>query len=217
MKHSSPRTTPSSIAGPSAQLAAAADDAAAQADSRPEVGVVVHDRPLQIGVGAHPHVAAEHCVLAQRRAAFYAAVVANYGWSLDLRPRVDIGAFSQPNAVAQGEARQLGLDPAVQDVLVGPGIGLQRADILPVALGHIAIEQMAFGRQPRENIGREVDLARTYEVKDLGLENIYPGIYGVREDLSPRRFLKEPFDRPVFSGDDDPELQRVRHRAAAPS
>ena len=95
---------------------------------------------------------------------------------------------------------------------MGPGVGLQRPDVLPIAVRHVAIKQVAFGGQPRENIGGEVDLSRADKVKYLWLENINPGIYSVREHLPPGGFLQETFDRAIFSGDDDAKLQWVRYR-----
>ena len=69
-------------ASPAAQVATAADDTTTQAHSRAEIGIVVHDGALQVGVGADPDVAAEHGVLAQRGPPFDVAVVADQGRAL---------------------------------------------------------------------------------------------------------------------------------------
>ena len=64
-KHSSPSTTPSSSAGVPAEVARPPDDRAAQAGACADVRVVVHDDALEVDVGEHPHVGAEHGVLAE--------------------------------------------------------------------------------------------------------------------------------------------------------
>ena len=72
--------------GTPAKLAAAANYAAAEANARPEVGVVVHDGALEKGVGPHPDVTTENGVLPQRRAGLHTAIVPNYGGAPDLLP-----------------------------------------------------------------------------------------------------------------------------------
>ena len=79
--------------GTPAKLAAAANYAAAEANARPEVGVVVHDGALEISVGPHPDVTAENGVLAQRRAGLHTAIVPNYGGALISAP----GSTSAPS------------------------------------------------------------------------------------------------------------------------
>ena len=103
MKHSSPSTTPSSIAGAPAQVAAAAHGAAPQAHARAQIGVVVDHGALYEGVGPHPDVAAEHRVLPQRGARLDPAVVPDYGRASHLGGGVDLGAVAQPDALAERE------------------------------------------------------------------------------------------------------------------
>ena len=56
---------------------------------------------------------------------------------------VDLGPLPHVDAVAHLEAGDLDAHPAVEDVLVGPQVGLERADVLPVALGDGAEERLA--------------------------------------------------------------------------
>ena len=95
---------------------------------------------------------------------------------------------------------------------MGPGVGLQRTDILPVALGHAPVEQRLLpAQQAREDVGREVHHAVADEIEDPGLENVDAGVYGVGENLPPRRFFQEALHGAVGPGHDYPELEGVGH------
>ena len=127
--------------------------------------------------------------------------------------RVDLGALAQPHPGPQREARDLDVDLPVEDVLVGAQVGLEGADVLPVALGHVAEQGLPGLEHGREDLLGEVDRpALGDEVEDLGLEDVDPGVDGVAEDLAPGRLLQEPLDRAVLVGDDDAELEGVLHR-----
>ena len=62
-----------------AEVAGAADGGAPQPHALAEVGVVVHDDPLEVGVGSHPDVGAEHRVGPEPHARLDAAVLADDG------------------------------------------------------------------------------------------------------------------------------------------
>jgi hypothetical protein len=98
--------------------------------------VVVHDAALELGVGLHHHVGAEHRVRAQHRAGFHSRVVADQDRPVDLGIGREVGPFPQPHALADLEAREIELHPAVENVLVGPAVRLERADVFPVAVDH---------------------------------------------------------------------------------
>ena len=199
-----------------AEVAGPADGGPPEAHARAEVGVVVDDDPLEVGAGAHPDVVAEHRVLAEAGPGLDAARVADDRRAFDLGLGVDLGALPQPHAFGHPEAGDVELDLAVEHVLVGPHVGLERADVLPVALGHGAEERLAGGEQRGEDLAREVDRpAGLDEVEDLRLEHEDAGVDGVAEHLAPRRLLEEPLDGAVVAGDDDAELERVLDRDQA--
>ena len=105
------------------------------------------------------------------------------------------------------------LDLAVEHVLVGRHVGLERADVLPVALGDRAEQRQALGEQLREHLAGEVDRPVGLDVvEDLGLEHEDAGVDGVAEHLAPRGLLEEALDGAVLVGDDDAELERVLDR-----
>jgi hypothetical protein len=83
---------------------------------------------------------------------------------------------------------------AVEDVLVGAQVGLEGADVLPVALGDRAVQ----GRPSRaggEHLAREVDRPTLGdEVEDVGLEHVDARVDGVAEHLTPGRLLEEALD-----------------------
>ena len=168
-----------------------------------------HD-PLEVGAGPHPDVVAEHGVLAQPGARLDAAVVADDRRAHDGGIGVDLGALPEPDPLGDAEARDVDLDLAVEDVLVGPDVGVEGADVLPVALGHAAEERLAVVEERREDLAGEVDgpVGRDV-VEDLGLEHEDAGVDGVAEHLAPGGLLEEPLDRAVVAGDDDAELERV--------
>jgi hypothetical protein len=70
---------------------------------------------------------------------------------------VDLGPLPQPHAVAELEPGDVDRDLAVEDVLVGREVGLERADVLPVALGDGAEERLARGEERGEDLAGEVD------------------------------------------------------------
>ncbi len=197
-------------AGPLAEVARPADHRSPQPHGLAEVGVVVHHGALELGLAADPDVGAQHRVLPDPGAGLDAAVVADDGRAVDDGLGVDLGALAQPHPVGQLEAGHVDLDLAVEDVLVGPHVGIEGAHVLPVALGHCAVQGEVAGQQLREHLAREVHRAVGLDVvEDLGLEHEDPGVDGVAEHLAPRRLLEEPFDAPVLVGDHDPELERV--------
>ena len=99
-------------------------------------------------------------------------------------------------AVAEAEAVDVDLDLAVEHVGVRAEVRLERADVLPVAVGDVAVERAAVVEHRGEHVAREVDdLALGDEVEDLGLEHVDAGVDGVGEHLAPGGLLEEPLDR----------------------
>ncbi len=158
----------------------------------------------------HADVGTQHGVLADAGPGLDAAVVADDGRSGEDGLGVDLGPLAQPHAVRQLEAGDVDLHRAVEDVLVGPHVGLEGADVLPVALGDRAVDRQVLGQQLGEHLAREVDRTVGRDVvEDLGLEHEDAGVDRVAEHLPPRGLLEEALDAPVLPGDHDAELERV--------
>ena len=105
-----------------------------------------------------------------------------------------------------------GLDLAVQQVAVGGEVLRQAADVLPVALGDVAVERRPHLEQLGEQLLAEVVLGvRRDVVEHLGLEHVDAGVDRVAEDLAPGRLLEKALDPPLFVDHHDAELERVLH------
>lgn len=90
------------------------------------------------------------------------------------------------------------------------------ADVLPVALGDIAVDRLAFLHELREDVTGPVDgLVRLNVVEYLGLHHIDARIHGVGENLPPRRLLQEPLDLSLFIDNGDAEFEGIGHAGQA--
>ncbi len=181
---------------------------------RPEVGVLPDDRTLELGPGRHLGVGAQRRVGPDHHVLVDGAVLADEGGRVDARRGVDGRALADPDAGAELESRHVHLDLPVEDVLVRLEVGGGRAHVLPVAVGHVAVEGLAGIEDGREDLAGEVDRPPVGNaVEDLGLEDVDARVDGVAEHLAPARLLEEALDRPVFTRDHDPELEGVLDRA----
>ena len=98
----------------------------------------------------------------------------------------------------------------VERVEVRLPVLVEIADVLPVALHHVAVQWPAHLEQVREQLLGEVVRTVGRDVpQHLRLEHVDPGVDRVGEDLAPRRLLEEAFDASLLVGDDDAELERV--------
>ena len=116
------------------QVGALPHDRAPQAAAGPDVHAVEQHAPVELDVGQHPAVRAEHRVLAQAGTRLDRAVGADERRADRLDVRGDLGALPHPDAVGHLEAGDVELDHLVQRVLVHPQVGVERADVLPVPL-----------------------------------------------------------------------------------
>ena len=165
----------------------------------------MQERPL-----LHHHVAADHRVLTQRRARFDLGVFPDDHRAGQRRLGVDLGALGHPHAGRHLETVDIGRYPPGQHVGLGGQVALLRADILPVAVAHPAVQRCAPVEKPGEDIGGPVDhLAGRHLGQHLRLHHVDAGVHGVREHLAPGGLLQEAPDPAVFAGDHDAELQRV--------
>jgi hypothetical protein len=95
---------------------------------------------------------------------------------------------------------------------VGRAVGLERADIFPVAVDDGAEQPEALVEHRGEHVAGEVDdLAGGDEVEHAGLQHVDAGVDRVGEHLTPRRLLEEPLDRAVVIGDHNAEVDGVVH------
>ena len=98
----------------------------------------------------------------------------------------------------------------VERVGVRLAVLVEVADVLPVALAHVAVDRAAHLEQQREELLREVERPVGRDVPEhLRLEHVDAGVDRVGEHLAPRRLLEEALDLAVLVGDDDAELERV--------
>ncbi len=195
-----------------ADVARAADDRPLDQRRAADVRRGVDDRAHDARALAQGDAVRQHGVRADRGVAGDPAVVADERGALDLLDVVDVDAFADPDVAAQQDARDVQAHALLERVEVRLPELVDRADVLPVAVEHVAVERPAHLEQEREELLREVVRPVGGHVpQHLGLEHVDPGVDRVGEDLAPRRLLQEPLDPPVVVGDDDPELERVRH------
>src|SRR5208283_2966608 len=193
--------------GALADVARPRDDTTTGAYRGGEVDVVVNDGALADGVVEDAYVRTEHTVPPQAHTRSDPAVVADERGTYDLGRRVDLGAFSYPDARPHREARHVDLHLAVEDVGVSAQVGLEGADVLPVTAAHVAVERPSCCQHRWEDLRREVDRTSARNpVEDLGLEHVDAGVDGVAEDLPPARLLEEPLNVPIRAEDDYAEL-----------
>ena len=142
---------------------------------------------------------------------FYPAVGADYNAAFELRGVVYARVLAHPYVPALDPvALYVYLHPALQDVDVSRPVLLQGPDILPVALGHIAVDGLLIGEKRGEKLLAEVELhALGQVVEHLFFQYVDAGVDGVAENLPPARLLKEPDYSAVLVGYDYAEGQRV--------
>ena len=193
-----------------------ADHAATQAHLRPDEHVAVHHGPLH-DRPAHDHdVVAEHRQRLDAGARLDLGVRPDHQRALQDRVGVDLGTLADPHAGSDLEAVDLDVHPAAQHVDVGPAVGVQAADVLPVALRDVAVQRGAGGQQCREDVAGPVDRPAALDVaEDLRLHHVDPGVDRVAQHLAPGGFLQEALDPAVAVLHDNPEVDRVAHPGQA--
>ena len=134
-----------------------ADHAGTQVGLRADEDVVVHDRPMQEGAVLHDHVAAEDAELPQLRAGLDLRVVADVQRATQHRLGVHVGALPHPDSGRDLERVEVDVDLAGQHVGLRPEVGLVGADVLPIALGDVAVDGQPLLHELREHVPRPVD------------------------------------------------------------
>ena len=193
-----------------------ADHAATQITVLPDVDVVVDDGLVQEGAALHDDIGTDDGVLADFRIRFDLRVVPDVKGTPEHGVRVDLGAFRDPYTGRDLEAVDLDVDLALQHVGLRLDVALVRADVLPVALGDIAVDRLAFLHELGEDVTGPVDgLVRLDIVEYLGLHHIDARVDGVGEDLPPGGLLQEALDLPLFVDNGDAEFERIGHAGQA--
>ena len=202
MKHSSPIDDAFFDAHAVADVARPPEHRAADARRRPDVDVVVHDGALEVRVGLHDDVVAEHGVRPQHRARLDAAVVADQHRRLDRRRRA-----RRRRSRRATPARA----PGSPGARCGPGRrGCPRARCgTPRACRRPPSSRRRRGRRacrPASSTAGNTSPEKSTTsplgdvVEHAGLEHVDPGVDRVGEHLAPRRLLEEPLDRAVVAG-----------------
>ena len=183
-------------AGPGAQVAGAPEHGALDPGRRPEVGVLADHRALQLGPLGHLGVGAD--ASSRRPSTASRSIVQfspmNAGESMRTDGSMDESLPTQmPGRSSKPD--NVDLDLAVEDVLVRLEVRRRGADVLPVAVGHVAVEGLTRLEHGREDLAGEVDgTALGDAVEDLRLEHVDAGVDGVAEHLAPARLLQEALD-----------------------
>src|SRR5665648_282917 len=137
-------------------------------------------------------------------------VVADEGRSSDVLERVEVDALADEDAVLQLDAGDAGLDLAVQEVAVGREVLGQAADVLPVALGDVAVQRRAHLEELGEQVLAEVEgFVGRDVIEHLRLEHVDARVDRVAEHLAPSGFLEETLDAAFVVDHHDAELERV--------
>ena len=170
----------------------------------------VDDRARHARALTHGDARPEHRVRADRCRRRDPAVVADVRRAFDLAEVGDLDALAEPDVAAQAKSRNREADALLQRVEVRLPVLVEVADVLPVAVQHVAVQRPAHLEQQREQLLREVVRTVGGNVPEhLGLEHVDARVDRVGEHLAPRGLLEEPLDAAVLVGHDDAELERV--------
>src|SRR5262249_9803642 len=128
------------------------DDAAAQIAVLPDIHVVVDDGPVQESAALDDDIGTHDGVLADFGAGLHLGVVADVERPPEYGIGMYLGALGDPDAGGDLEAVDVDVDLALQDVGLRLHVALVGADVLPVALGDIAVDRLAFLHELRKDV-----------------------------------------------------------------
>ena len=187
-----------------------ADDGAFDERAAPDVGRRVDDGVRRPRVLAQRDARREDGVRPDGCLRRDAAVVADERGPFDGLEVRELHSLPHPDVAAQLDPGDVEGNLLVEGVEVRLSELVEVADVLPVALGDVAVERATRFEEKREELLGEVErLSLRHMPKDFRVEDVDAGVDRVREDLAPRRLLEEAFDPSVLVGDDDSELERV--------
>ena len=186
------------------------DDGAFDERAAPDVGRRVDDGVRRPRVLAQRDARREDGVRPDGCLRRDAAVVADERGPFDGLEVGELHSLPHPHVAAQLDPGDVEGNLLVEGVEVRLPELVEVADVLPVALGDVAVERTTHFEEEREELLGEVErLPLRHMPKDFRVEDVDAGVDRVREDLAPRRLLEEAFDPSVLVGDDDSELERV--------
>src|SRR6476619_3033937 len=125
------------------EVASAPEDGALHDRAAAEVGAGVDDAPDDSGALAHGHAARQDRVGADRRAVGDPAVRADEPRPDDPFDLRDVDVLADPDVATQLETRNVELDAAVERVDICLAELVEVADVLPVAVEHVAVDRQA--------------------------------------------------------------------------
>src|ERR1700694_3653883 len=191
----------------------AADDRLAQPGVLADVGVSPDDRVADLGVLIDDGGIANAGRPVDEDAGLELALVADVGRAIDPHVIADLDVLPDPYVAVPALAGNLDVDPSLERIPIRLVVGLNVADIAPIAGHQEAIERHRVGEHLGEDVAAPVHHRRgRHHVEHLWLDDIDPGVDLVGEDLTPGWLFEEAVDRAIRVGDDDPELEWVRHR-----
>src|SRR5262249_53082781 len=135
-----------------ADVDALAEDRALDPGAGADVAAGVDHRAVGRRAVLDDDVVAEHRVRLDAGAGVDPAEVADVGRTLDLAELGQLDAVAEVDVLAQADARDLEVDLAVERVVVRLAVLLQRADVLPVAVGDPAVQRPAALQQVGEQL-----------------------------------------------------------------
>src|SRR5438552_6878355 len=189
----------------------APDDALAQPAVLADVAVLPEHAVAHLGVVVDHRVLVDDDGAVDERARLDLGVAADVHGAVDADVDAELHPLPHPD-VAVPAAGDLAAHPALERVPVRLQVGLDGADVAPVALGDDSVEGIAFAQHRREDVlGPVVRHPRLDVVEYRWLDDVDAGVGLIAEDLTPRGLLEEAAHRAVRLGDHHPVLEGVGH------
>ena len=191
----------------------AANDRLTQPRVLPEVGVAPDDRVADFRVLVDhrevPHAGGP----VDEDPGLELAFVADVGGAVDLHVVADLDVLADKDVALAPLSGDLDVHPAFERIPVRLVIGLNVADVAPVAARQVAVQRHRIGEHLGKHVAAPIDHAgRRQQVEHLRLDQVDAGVDLVREHLAPGWLFQEAIDGPVRIRDHHAELERVRHR-----
>src|SRR5713101_3642233 len=191
----------------------AADDRLAQPRILADVGVGPDNGVADLGVLVDHGEITNARRPVDKDARLELAFVADVRRAIDPHVVADLDVLADPHVAVPPLTRDLDIDPPLECVPVRLVVGLDVADVAPVAGHQETVERHGVGQHLGEDVAAPVHhRRRRHHVEYLRLDDVDPGVDLVGEDLAPGWLFEKAVDGAVRVGDHDPVLERVRHR-----
>ncbi len=188
----------------------AADDRLAQPGILTDVGIGPDDRVADLGVLVDHREIADADRPIDEDPRLELALVADVRRAVDAHVISDLDVLADPHVAVAALARDLDVDPSFERVPVRLVVGLDVADVAPVARKQESIERHGVGQHLGEDGAAPVHHGQ--HVEHLRFDDVNPRVDLVGEDLTPGWLLEEAVDGAIGVGDHDAVLERVWHR-----